>query len=99
DHQQALGADRERQQVQARTVRRTAAQFERLSFHGVAADAEHVVHRQAVLEAVNPAGVFRYVAADGTGDLGGGVGRVVQAMHGSTTTPGSWRNTVSPSHS
>ncbi|MNQ50425.1 hypothetical protein D3C85_643700 [compost metagenome] len=38
------------------------------------------MHGQAVLQAMHAAGVFRDVAADGTGDLRRRVGRVVQTM-------------------
>ncbi len=38
--------------------------------------------RQAVFQTVHPAGVFRHVAADGAGDLRGGIGRVIQAVRG-----------------
>ena len=38
------------------------------------------MHGQAVLQAMHPARVLRHVAADGAGDLGRRVGRVVQAI-------------------
>ena len=41
---------------------------------------QHVVHRQAVLQAMHAAGVLGDVAADRAGDLARRVGRVVQAV-------------------
>ena len=51
-----------------------------LAVDGEAAHAQHVVHGQAVLQAVHAAGVLGDVAADGAGDLGRRIGRVVQAV-------------------
>ena len=53
-----------------------------LARHRQRAYPKHVVHRQAVLEAVHAAGVFGDVAADRAGDLARRVGRVVQPMRG-----------------
>ena len=50
--------------------------------HGVALHAQHVVQRQAVLQAVHAARVLGHVAADRAGDLAARVGRVVQAVRG-----------------
>ena len=44
--------------------------------------------RQAVLEAVNPTRVLSHIAADGAGNLRGGVGGVVEAMGRSRLTDG-----------
>jgi hypothetical protein len=60
-------------------VQRLAAELHRLALDREAAHAQHVVQRQAVLQAVHAAGVLGHVAADGAGDLAAGVGRVVQA--------------------
>ena len=73
-------ADHQRQQVVARRVERLGAELDRLAVDGEAAHAQHVVHRQAVLQAVHAAGVLGDVAADRAGDLARGVGRVVQAV-------------------
>jgi hypothetical protein len=58
----------------------SAAELDRLALDGEAAHLQHVVQRQAVLQAVHAAGVLGHVAADGAGDLAGRVGRVVQAV-------------------
>jgi hypothetical protein len=79
DAQHAFRADEHGQQVQARRIERLAAQFDDVALDGADAHAQHVVHRQAVFEAVHAAGILGDVAADGAGDLGGRVGRVVQA--------------------
>ncbi|MNL29431.1 hypothetical protein D3C87_1511120 [compost metagenome] len=50
-----------------------------LAIDGEDVDLEHVVHGQAVLEAVHATGIFSDVAADGAGDLRGWVRRVIQA--------------------
>jgi hypothetical protein len=78
--QHALAADHHGQQVQAGRVQRLGAELHRLALRREAAHAQHVVQRQAVLQAVHAAGVFGHVAADGAGDLAAGVGRVVQAV-------------------
>ncbi len=50
-------------------------------------DGEHIqgqdiVHGQPVFEAVHAAGIFRHIAADGAGDLGRGIGAIIQAVAG-----------------
>src|SRR5579871_4043704 len=59
------------------------AKLDELTVNGEASDAQDVVNREAVFQAVHAAGVFSDIAADGTGDLGRGVGRVVKAVGGS----------------
>ena len=78
--EQALGADHQRQQVVARRIERCAAELDDVAVHGDAAHAQHVVHRQAVLEAMHAAGVLGDVAADGAGDLRTRIGRVVETV-------------------
>ena len=81
DHRQhALAADDRGEQVEARSVERVAAELDRLAGGGEAAHLEHVVQRQAVLQAVHAARVLGDVAADGAGDLAARVGRVEQAV-------------------
>ncbi len=83
DHpQHALGAGHQGEQIVARGIQGLAAQGEALAGDGDHLELEDVVHRQAVLEAVHAAGVFRHVAADGAGDLGGGVRGIVQPVGG-----------------
>ena len=79
DAEHAFGADEDRQQVQAGRVKRLAAQFDDVAVDGGDPHAQHVVHGQAVFEAVHAARIFGHVAADGAGDLRGRVGRVIQA--------------------
>ena len=69
-----------REQVEAGRVERLAAELDRLAGDGEAAHLEHVVQRQAVLQAVHAARVLGDVAADRAGDLAARVGRVVQAV-------------------
>ena len=58
-----------RQQVEAGRVERLAAELDRLALDGEAAHLQHVVQRQAVLQAVHAARVLGDVAADRAGDL------------------------------
>jgi hypothetical protein len=55
------------------------AELDHLALDRHAAHAQHVVHGEAVLQAVHAAGVLGHVAADGAGDLARRIGRVVQA--------------------
>ena len=84
DHhpEQTLRTDQRGQQVVARIVQSAAADFQQFAVDRDQAQAEHVVYRQPVLQAVHAAGVFRHVATDRASDLGRGVGRVVQAPRG-----------------
>ena len=43
-------------------------------------DAQQIVRGQAVFQTVQPAGIFRDIAADGAGDLARRIGRVVEAV-------------------
>ena len=43
-------------------------------------DAQQIVGGEPVFEAMQPAGIFRHIAADGAGDLAGGIGRVIKAF-------------------
>ena len=78
--QHAFAAHQHGQQVVAGGVQRIAAKFNGLAFNREALDLEHVVHRQPVLEAVHTARVFGHIAANGAGDLAGGVGGVIQVV-------------------
>ena len=77
-----LGADHQCQQVQAWCIGGQAAELHRFAGRSVAAHAQHVVQGQAVLEAMHATGVLGDVAADGAGNLAGGIGRVVQPERG-----------------
>jgi len=76
----ALAAHQHAEQVVARRIERLAADLHRLALRGEAAHLQHVVEREPVLQAVHAARVLGHVAADGAGDLAGGIGRVVQAL-------------------
>ncbi len=80
DAEEPLGADEQGQQVVAGRVQGVAPELQDVALDGHDPDAEHVVHGEAILEAVHTTGVLRHVPADGAGDLGTRVGRVVQAM-------------------
>ena len=81
DHgQRAFAADDERQQVRARGVGARAADAHHLAVGQHRLDLEHVVHGEAVLEAVGAAGILGHVAADRADLLAGRVGRVVVAV-------------------
>ncbi|MNS60102.1 hypothetical protein D3C72_930810 [compost metagenome] len=80
DGQHALGADQRGQQVQARGVGCLGAEDHHIALHRHGAHAQHVVHGEAVLEAVHAARVLGHVAADGAGDLRGRVGCVIEIV-------------------
>ena len=80
DREQALGAVDEREQVVAGAVERVAAELDDLAGDEHAAHAAHVVHGEAVLEAVHAARVLGDVAADRAGDLRRRIRRVVEAV-------------------
>ncbi|MNI40337.1 hypothetical protein D3C73_945560 [compost metagenome] len=81
DHaQHAFGADEDRQQIQAWRIGRFGTQFNDVAIDRDSPHAQHVVHGQAVLQAVHAAGIFSHIATDGTGDLAGRVRRVIQTV-------------------
>ena len=81
DHaQHALRADHGGEEVVARGVEGLAAEHEFVALDGLHGDAEHVVHGEAVLQAVDAAGVLGDVAADAAGELRRGVRCVVEAV-------------------
>ena len=83
DHaEQAFRADGESQQVIARRIERLAAEFDHFPAHQYDLQAEHVVRRHAVLQAMHAAGILGDVAADGAGDLTGWIRCVVKAARG-----------------
>jgi len=69
DEQQAFGADGDGEQIEAGTIGRAAPELYLLSINGVAPDAEHVVDREAILEAVNASRILRDVATNRAGKL------------------------------
>ena len=78
--QHALRAGDQRQQVVTRRIQPQAAEFDDVTVDGHPPHLEQVVDGQPVLEAMHAARVFGHIAADGAGDLGRGIGRVVQPM-------------------
>ncbi|MQM40248.1 hypothetical protein KBTX_04295 [wastewater metagenome] len=83
DHREhALGTVHQRQQVIAGGVRGLRADGYQLAVDGHCGHLEDVVHGQPVLQAVHAAGVLGDVAADGAGDLGGGIRCIVQPVGG-----------------
>ena len=79
DAKQSLRAGQQGQQVIARTVERFAADGQGLALDGQDLELLDVVHGEPVFEAMHAPGVFRHVAADGAGDLRGGVRGVIEA--------------------
>ncbi len=80
DAEQAFRSREQREEVEAGGVERAGPERHPLALDREDLDREHVVHRQAVLQAVHAARVFGDVAADGAGDLRRRVGRVVEAV-------------------
>ncbi|MNQ68873.1 hypothetical protein D3C85_834440 [compost metagenome] len=69
DPKHAFGAGEQRQQVEAGRIQRIAAQGQVFALDREHVHLEHVVHGQAIFEAVHATGVFRHIAANRTGDL------------------------------
>ena len=80
DAEHPFGADHRGQQVIPRRVQRLAAEHQFLAFDGLHSEAEDVVQREAIFQAMHAAGVLRDVAADAARDLGRRVWRVVEAV-------------------
>ena len=80
DAEQAFRAGHDAEQVIALGVEMLAAEADHLAIHQHHLDAENVVGRQPVFQAMHAAGILRDIAADRTGDLRGRVGRVVEAV-------------------
>ncbi len=78
--QHAFAADHQRQQVVARRIQRLGTELHCVAGDAQAAHAHHVVHGEAVLEAMHAARVLGHIAADGAGDLRRRVRRVIQAI-------------------
>ena len=78
DGQHAFAAYQHTQQVVPRGIERVATQSNGLTCDGKSPHFQHVMQRQAVLEAVHTARVFGHIAANGAGNLAGRVGGIVQ---------------------
>ena len=81
DHaEQAFRAGHQAEQVVAVGVEMLAAEADHVAVGQDQLQAQHVVGGEAVFQAVHAARVLGDVAADGAGDLRGGVGGVVEAL-------------------
>ena len=80
----ALGADHDAKEVVARGIEMLAAEAHDLAVDRHHFDADDVVGREPVFEAMNPARILGDIAADRAGDLARRVGRIVEAqtLHG-----------------
>ncbi len=76
DAERALAADDDTEEVVSRGVSHSASELRDPSVGGDECRREHMVRREAVLQAVRSAGVLRDVAADGADLLRRGIGRV-----------------------
>ncbi len=65
-----------------------AAEAHDLAVHHHDFEPQQVVGGKAVFQAMHAAGILRHVAADGTGDLAGGIGRVIEAAIGNRVRDG-----------
>ena len=79
DGERAFRADEHAEQIEPGRVERGAAEVHELAVRQHGLDAEHVVHGEAVLQAVRAAGVLGDVAADRADHLARRIGRVVAA--------------------
>ena len=79
DAQHAFGTGHQGEQVVTRRIQAAAADAEQLPLDADDLQRLYVVNGEAVLQAVDAAGVFGHVAPDGARDLGRGVGCVVEA--------------------
>ena len=90
DHpEQAFRAGEHAEQIQPVTVQMLAAKPDDLAGDQHHFKAKDIVGGEAVFQAMHPAGIFRHIAANGAGDLRGGVRRVVESP--CAAPPGLWR--------
>ena len=81
DHtQQAFGPGHQAEQIIAFRIHMLAAKAQNFAIGQHHLDTENVVGGQPVFQAVHAAGILRHIAANGAGDLAGGVGRIVEAI-------------------
>ena len=80
DAQQAFRAGNYAQQIKPALRAALAAQGDDLAARQHQGDAQQIVGGQAIFQAVQPAGILRHIAADGAGNLAGGIGRVIEAL-------------------
>ncbi len=80
DAELPLGAADQAEKIEPARVELRAADFDDLAVEGDEANAEDVVGRHAVFEAMRAARVHPDIAADGAGELRGGIGRVEEPV-------------------
>ena len=68
------------QKIEPAAAGRLAAEPHAFAVRQRELDAQQIVRRQAVFQAMQSAGILRHVAADGAGDLAGRIGRVIEAV-------------------
>ena len=83
DHgQRPLRPHQHPEEIEPGAVERRSPEVDHLAVGQHRLDAQHVVHGEAVLEAVGAPGVLGYIAADRADDLARRVGRIVVAVGG-----------------
>ena len=84
DAEHAFGADHDAEQIIAFGIEMLAAEPDDFALDGHHFDADDVVGREAVFQAVHAARILGDVAADRAGDLARGIGRIIEAqpLHG-----------------
>ena len=80
DRERAFRSDERAEQIEAGRVERRPAEVHHLAVRQHRLDAEHVMNREPVLQAVRAAGVLGHVAADRADQLARRIGRVVVAV-------------------
>ncbi len=80
DRERAFRSDQRAEEIDSGRVQRRPAQVHHLAVGQHRLDAEHVVHRESVLQAMRAAGVFRDVAANRADQLARRIGCVVVAV-------------------
>ena len=79
DAQHALRTRHDAQQIVTLGVEMLAAQADHLARYQHHLHAQHVVGRHSIFQAMHAARILRDIAADGTGDLAGRIGGVIEA--------------------
>ena len=78
DAEQPFRPGHDPHEIIAAAVQMLAADANDLAGHQDDLETQHIVAGDTVFEAMHAAGIFRHIAADRTGDLGGRVGRIVE---------------------
>jgi len=77
--EQPFGTDHQPEQIKPRRVERAPADLQHLAFDRHQLDAEDIVRRQPIFEAMHPARVLGDIAADRARDLARRIGPVIKA--------------------